>query len=869
VHLIPNQVEGEVRGLYVLFHDVTELTESRQTLAQQRQRLENIIQRTQLGTWEWNAQTGETRFNERWAEISGCTLAELAPLGLDSWRSRVHPDDLEPAQQRLADHVAGKLDSYECELRTRHADGRWIWVVERGRVLTRSADGAAEWMYGVREDITIKKLAQQRLAESERFLERAGRAAGVGAWQLDLQTGMQTWSAETRRIYEVPPDFEPVEDAGLAFFPAEAREQLQRSIQCTLDTGQGWDLELPLTTGTGRQIWVRTVGALEHEAGRAVRVIGALQDVTVRRAADQALREATLAAEAASAAKSEFLANMSHELRTPLNGVIGLAYLLEHTTLDEQQRGYLAQMQLSSRALLGVINDVLYLSKIEAGELTLEDAPFDLRALLSELAQRLTVSAESKQLQLTIPMVDDAHRLLRGDATRLQQILVNLLSNAIKFTERGEVGLQVSFADCGSDRLLLRCEVRDSGIGIAKEAQHRLFAPFTQVDASTTRRFGGTGLGLSIVKRLTQLMGGEVGVESELGEGSLFWVSLPMTLASLLTSADDPAQAGNAALVGRAGREDTVVGGARLDPGAQWLPGARVLVVDDSDLNVEVVQHILEREGAEVTSCHTGLEALACLRARPTEFDVVLMDVQMPQMDGNEATRRLRNELALRLPVIALTAGALVAERERSLDAGLDDFISKPIDPQQLIRLVRRHVERGRGQVLSVRPRGGLTAGPALSWPAPAAPENDIFQHTALSGAVWPHIEGIDREGAAQRLNGDFSRFARLLQHLLSDFHDLLSCSAMPAQPALLGRLCELRGSASTLGALELEHVIDDAEQALQQGRPEAEAKLRVVADVLGTLERDARHVLAQSEPAAAGGATAGTPRASGRPPSS
>ena len=694
-------------------------------------------------------------------------------------------------------------------------------------------EGEARGVYLLAHDVTELTESRQKLAASEAFLERAGRVAGVGGWQLELSTGARTWTAETRRILEVDADYYPDQDTEVVFAPDETRATLEQLMLRAVETGEGWDIELPFTTAKGRAIWVRSVGELERERenGRPARLIGAIQDVSERRAADAALREATAEAQAANAAKTEFLANMSHEIRTPMNAVIGLAHLLEHTPLNELQRSYLAKMQLASRALLGVINDVLDVSKIEAGELTLEDTTFDLGSLLYDLEQLMAPAAEQKSLTLIIDRVPERHRWLQGDPTRLQQLLVNLLSNAIKFTERGRVVLNVAFSELGSDRISLRCAVTDTGIGIAQEVQQRLFSAFTQVDASTTRRFGGTGLGLSIVKRLAHLMGGEVGLKSELGQGSEFWVVLP------LRSAPEA----------RVGRETVSLPMAKAfaladeghDADARPLLGARVLVVDDSDVNVEIVQWILERAGALVSACHTGQQALTRLRAGPHDFDVVLMDVQMPEMDGNETTRRLRSELGLgELPVIALTAGTLVAERSRSLAAGMNDFIGKPLDPQLLIRTVRRYVEA----------RGG----------------------------GWPVLDGIDTARASELLGSDFSLFSSLLRGLSREFQDLTrhdpSRHADAARRMRLARrLHKLRGSAGTLGALVVEQLAGRAEALLSAEAPgsDLEPTLHALALALARLERDVAQLDSAAARSRADEARASTPgsRAQEAPP--
>ena len=672
--------DGTIERFVAIRTDITARKTAARQLAHERERLDNILRGTHAGTWEWNVQTGETRFNERWAEHIGHTLDELAPTTITTWHSHIHPEDLALANELLRRHFSGELDQYECELRVRHRDGHWVWVVDRGRVSTWTADGAPEWMYGTQQDISRRKEALRLLAASEVFLERAGQLAKVGGWQLEVDSGELTWTSETRRLHEVPADYIPVLDKVVDFYTPEARPVLLAALRRTMTQGESFDLDLPLITATGRSIWVRAIGEAEFTTegarSRPVRLVGAIQDITAQRAADDALRAAKGAAEAANQAKSLFLANMSHEIRTPLNAIIGLTYLLDRSTLSDEQRRFIATLQIAGRELLGIVNDVLDLAKIEAGNIVLDVAPFSLRAMLGELLAIFESQARARHLALTFDLPEDLPPVVHGDPMRVRQLLTNLLGNAVKFTERGSVRLRVAMTRDPADRLLACFTVHDTGIGISAEAQRRIFTPFEQADASTTRRFGGTGLGLSIVRHFVGLMGGEVSVQSTLGEGSEFRLVLPLSLP--VPRSDDPGQ--------------TPIP-PRVEPSAR-LTDVRILVVDDSEFNREIAQCILLNEGAIVTTHSDGQQALDQLRATPHAFDIVLMDVQMPRMDGNEATSRIRGELGLNdLPVIALTAGALLVERQRALDAGMSDFVSKPLDPDTLVRLVRRHVD--------------------------------------------------------------------------------------------------------------------------------------------------------------------------------
>lgn len=364
------------------------------------------------------------------------------------------------------------------------------------------------------------------------------------------------------------------------------------------------------------------------------------------------LRAERRSAERANAAKSQFLANMNHEMRTPLNGIIGMAQLLEGTALAEDQREYVATIESSSEVLLSLVNDVLDFSKIEAGKMVVEHTPFALHPLLGDCLQLLRQEAARKGLALEL----DADPLLpahiNGDPVRLRQILINLLSNAVKFTAAGYVRLSARPVTNQSGLRRLQFAVTDSGLGISLEAQARLFQAFTQADASTTRRYGGTGLGLAISKRLVELMGGVIGVESQAGVGSRFWLELPLVEAAAAPLAEAP----------RAARFQ-----------------AHILLVEDNPVNQRVAVLLLQRFGCRVDLAENGLQAVEAAARQP--FDAILMDCHMPEMDGYEATRTIRrgNGVNTSVPIIALTGNAVQGDRDACLASGMDDYLSKPI----------------------------------------------------------------------------------------------------------------------------------------------------------------------------------------------
>ncbi|TFW13470.1 PAS domain-containing sensor histidine kinase [Duganella callida] len=410
-------------------------------------------------------------------------------------------------------------------------------------------------------------------------------------------------------------------------------------------------------------------------------------------------------AEAASRAKSEFVANMSHEIRTPMNAVLGVAYLLANTPLSAAQQEYVDMIRSSGQVLLGILNDVLDFSKIEAGRMELAPLAFRPREVLDAVAGVMSLQANARGIGLTILADDDVPRALFGDAMRLQQILLNLVGNAIKFTEHGGVTLRVVSVTAGrGEGARLRFSVTDTGIGMNPEQQSRLFSAFNQADASTTRRFGGTGLGLAICRRLTELMGGEISVRSAPGAGSEFAVTLPF--ATVDEDADieaapwqsaaaqgwpSPAAPAAEAIAAPAPVLQPSAAEQAPDADVPRLHGARLLLVEDHPLNQVVARGMLEHAGASVDLAENGELAVDRLRDHPANYDIVLMDVQMPVMDGYEATRRIRHVLGLKLPILAMTAGVMQSEQDQCIAAGMDDFIAKPVDVEQMLDTISRH----------------------------------------------------------------------------------------------------------------------------------------------------------------------------------
>ena len=536
-------------------------------------------------------------------------------------------------------------------------------------------DGRVEGFFALVTDITDLKLAEARLRDSEAFLDRVGRVAKTGGWEVDLRTGEVRWSEHTRRIHEVEDDFVPTFDSAAAFYEGEARETMRVAYACSLEEGTPYDLELPLRTAKGRSIWVRASGETEFVDGRAVRVFGALRDVTERKVAEAekeatrliveearaAAEKARAEAEAASLAKSEFLATMSHEIRTPLNAVIGYSdRILESEGLADLDRRSAEIVKSSGEALLTIVNDVLDFSRIEAGKLELRPVPFELERLIEDAMAMVADAAQRKRLDLRRERRSPLPDFVLGDADRLRQVLLNLLNNAVKFTQEGSIVLTCEpTADGGS----VRFEVEDQGIGIAPDRTDLLFQRFTQVDGTISRRFGGSGLGLAISKALVTLMAGDIGVTSVEGKGSTFWFEVPLPTAQRQR---DEARS----------------------PAIASTHAGRILVVEDVAINRELARAVVSSGGFEVDVASDGEEAVSLAGSR--DYDLILMDVQMPGMDGLTAARRIAEHEGPRraVPILGMTANVLPAQVAALRAAGMVGHIGKPFRKPELLAAV-------------------------------------------------------------------------------------------------------------------------------------------------------------------------------------
>jgi PAS domain S-box-containing protein len=665
----PLRVIGIVQDISDRKEAERSLTESEARFRAQSQRLNEVIWGTHVGTWEWNIASGETIFNERWAEIVGHTLEELSPTTIDTWLRLAHPEDLRYSKGLLQRCFQGESDVYDCEVRMRHKDGHWVWIHDRGRVVEWARDGSPLRMAGTHMDISERKNTEAELERHRAHLEDLVRQRTAEFSSLFLalpdiyfrvnrQGLILDFRAGQKQDVSAPPDHfigKRVQDV----LPPPAAAEMTQAIATLNEHDSPAAVEYEITIGGQQKYFEARLIPLDTD-----QIIAVVRNISERKHLEQAREAALREAERLAQVKSEFLANMSHEIRTPLNGVLGMAQVgLRRSQGRTEASETFAKIIESGKLLLGVINDILDFSKLEAGKLKIDMQPVDLRALITETTELIRERADRKSIALATEFAEDFPRACITDPLRLGQILLNLLSNAVKFTDRGSITVTGSVL---GDELEFR--VCDTGIGMTQEDASRLFEAFEQADGTTTRRYGGTGLGLTITRRLVEALGGRIEVSSTLGSGSTFAARIPYAKAA--TPQPDHLPMEESATRDR-------------------LKGLSVLVAEDNAVNQLVLEDLLTLEGARVTMVGNGREALEAVRSGQCNFDIVLMDVQMPEMDGHEATRRIL-ELYPKLPIIGQTAHAFGTERDACYLSGMVGHVAKPIDPDELVEAISR-----------------------------------------------------------------------------------------------------------------------------------------------------------------------------------
>ena len=692
----------------------------------------------------------------------------------------IHPIDRERVQRQRQQALA-ETGACALEYRLLSRGGTEHWVSETSAAV-RDAQRRQRWVDGILMDITEAKL---RNADFESVVQAINRALVV--IEFDLEGRILNASDKFLQLAGYAPDELIGQHHRLLCLPEEVAGQAYAEHWQALRRGEFRSGEYHRLGKHGKDIWIHaTYNPILDADGAPRRIIKFVNDLSERHAMELDLRLAKDKAEHAAASKSTFLANMSHEIRTPMNAIIGFTEVVLESQLSETQRQHLNTINRSARSLLSLLNDILDTAKMEHGSVVLEPRDFSLRELCRDLLATLRLGAAAKGLGLGLEYPDELPEFFVGDALRLQQVLLNLLGNAIKFTERGQVRLVVHYL---SPTQTLQVQVCDTGIGIPADRLERIFDPFSQADASMTRRFGGTGLGTTIARQLVQLMGGDISVSSTLGQGSTFSVQVPLPLGQAPAPTSDAADG--------------------LD-----LPPLRILVADDVPQNLELLSLRLGRLGHQLATASDGEQALAL--AQNQSFDVILMDVQMPVLDGLSATRRLRQwerqSARPPVPVVALTASVLEEDRRATLDAGMNGFAVKPVELPRLL------AEIARVTGLAINPQAAA-AEPA-SGPQAAAGQAE--------GVDW--TRGAELWGDVQTLQ------TRIRQFLTEALRGLPPDTPLGDEPAQRATAHRLQGAAANLALPRVQALAADLEQGAL-ARPQAQwAALR--AEMQALLDR-------------------------------
>lgn len=645
-----------------------ELSESREKFKEGERRLLYALEGSNDGIWDWNITHSEMYVSGKICAIYGWPQV-AAMKTIEDMRQYVHPEDLKKISVSMMKHLAGETKVHEVETRYKNANGEWSWVLTRGKVSERDEKGQPTRMTGVHININALKVAQLTLEKTQYQLRSIANSVPslISQWDENLicEFANDSYASWFGLNASDIPGMSMREVIGDAYFESR-REMFEKAL-----TGIRLDYEKEVVRVSDGQKRFVIATYLPHELnGKDKGFFLFVQDITdLKRAELIAVEERRIALEATNI-KSQFLANMSHEIRTPINGIVGMTNLLKTTSLTPQQLEYTDIVTRSSESLLNIINDILDFSKIEAGKMDIEVIDFDLKQLLTDIQKSFAFFANQKGIELILDIELGPNSFFKGDPGRLQQVFNNLVGNAIKFTSKGSVTIIARRTKSNQNSETFHFQVVDSGIGISGQALGRMFQAFSQEDSTTSRRFGGTGLGLSISKQLVELMHGEIGVESEPDVGSTFWFNL--TLAH-----------------GQRTKEE-----APVKPVAKITTGAKILIAEDNRVNQIIALKTLRKWGYHPHAVASGNEVLDALRE--STYDLILMDCQMPEMDGYQTTSIIRTSDSLNkkeIPIVAMTGSASENDRKKCFSSGMNDYITKPVRESDLIFVIEKWLD--------------------------------------------------------------------------------------------------------------------------------------------------------------------------------
>lgn len=668
--------DGQATAVTGTLRDVTEQVAFEAALRASEQRFQTLAELAPVGIFRTDAAGALTYANRAWCELAGISGTDASGNG---WAQAVHRADRERVRRRWQDAVAARAP-YRDEFRFEHADGTLIWV-DTVSAVERDTFGCVSGHIGVNLDVTERVCASAALADSESQLRLLASNATDAVFRLALDGTCLYASPSVEEVVGADPGRLIGQRVLARFHPDD--DQIVRHAYGDLVAGRAdrmvvsYRAEPRDAPGTWRWLEANCGLVRSKRTGEPQEIIASIRDTTARKKLELALAAARDAAEVAASAKSRFLADMSHEIRTPMNGVIGATELLLDDALSPDQRARVQVIADSGRAMMRLLNDILDLSKIDAGQMQVTAEPVDLRHTLRGCVKLMAPLAQQRGLSITQHVTDDVPARVLGDGLRIRQIVLNLLGNALKFTERGGVTLKARVA--GDGRLAI--DVIDTGIGIAPERQAAVFEQFVQSDAATAGRYGGTGLGLAISAQLAQLMGGAIELESTVGEGARFTLTVPLAAAMAAEPVPVPSSAPSPTMV-----PDTA-------------PRRRVLLAEDHEVNQLLATAMLKRLGVEVVVAADGATAVDAVQQAAgagAPFHLILMDMQMPGTDGVEATARLRaiGHDAATLPIVALTANAYADDVERCMAAGMQAHLAKPLRLAELAAVLDRWARR-------------------------------------------------------------------------------------------------------------------------------------------------------------------------------
>ncbi|GGY22297.1 hybrid sensor histidine kinase/response regulator [Paludibacterium paludis] len=764
-------------------------------LSDSEQRSRMAQEDAQAGIWDWEMDTATIHLSAPCSLLYG--IEHTGTMSLAAWRERVHPADIGRLDASLAEHLRSRTP-FEAEFRIERAgDIRWLAIKGRARF---DADGRPRRFTGINQDVTERRRAQEQLKKLSLVVEQSPEGIVVTDVEGRIDYANEAFIRATGFLSE-----EIIGRNARCLQSGLTPQETYISLKEALERGQRWHGEFINRRKDGEVYHVfSTISPVWEADGTISHFVAVQEDVTEKKRMGEELdryryhleemvvertnqlAQAHERAEAANHAKSAFLANMSHEIRTPMNAILGLTHLLKRDGATEAQKERLDKISSSAQHLLGIINDILDLSKIEAGRFELIKEDFSVAGLFAQVGALVADAAQAKGLTIAVDAGGVPPWLL-GDVTRLRQALLNYAANAVKFTEEGGIALRARIVRRKGAALLIRFEVEDSGIGVTPEQRDRLFRAFEQADISTSRKYGGTGLGLAITRRLAELMGGEAGCEAATRRGSVFWFTA--WLSATGKTGDEPGEpeAGESGLRGR-------------------FPGLRILLVEDNNINREVIIELLRDTGLTIDTAGDGQQAIAM--AERYRYDLILMDIRLPVLDGLQTTQVLRSWPEWReRPILALSASAFPEDRKACADAGMNDFVAKPVKPEALLQALAKWLPAA--VIHPDSASAGQTGAP------PSLGDEALVMR--LSG-----LPDIDTRQGLALFNGQSSRYAAFLRRFLADHGDDMAkledalASEDRKQAILLAH--SLRSAAATLGILRISACATEMEERLSRG---------------------------------------------------